>query len=142
MVVIFAGVLALGVFVAQCEAARRGSFSAHVGALVEGVLLLPLAGLGALLGLILWGMTCDEGCVENQSPDIRSAAPDWWNTQDAWQWPAQFFVAVAGFGMVCVACAAASDKRYQRAFIAMTLAAACFGAWAAFLAPLGNGLGI
>jgi hypothetical protein len=80
MVVIFAGVLALGVFVAQCEAARRGSFSAHVGALVEAVLLLPLAGLGALLGLIL--------------------------------------------------------------YIAMTLAAACFGAWAAFLAPLGNGLGI
>jgi hypothetical protein len=36
----------------------------------------------------------------------------------------------------------ASTKHSRRASIAMTLAAASFGAWAAFLAPIGNGLGI
>jgi hypothetical protein len=54
--------------------------------------------------------------------------------------PVQFFVAAAGFGMVCVGSGSASDKRYRRASIAMTLAAASFGAWAALLAPMGNGV--
>jgi hypothetical protein len=54
----------------------------------------------------------------------------------------QFLVAIAGFGLICMAFVWASTKHSRRASIAMTLAAASFGAWAAFLAPIGNGLGI
>jgi len=137
MIVIGAGLLVLAAFVALCETARWGSWGAHVGAVAEAVLLIPLAGFGALGALILWGMTCDEGC----EPRGYGYEPvDWWNTPDAWQWPVQFFVAAAGFGMVCVAFGSASDKRYRRASIAMALAAASFGAWAALLAPMGNGV--
>ena len=143
MILIGTGLLALAAFVALCEAARRGSSGARVGAVAEAVLLIPCAGVGVLGALILWGMTCDEGCApENYSSEDPSYAAEWWHTQDAWQWPVQFFVAVAGFGMVCVALASASDKRYRRASVAMTLAAASFGAWAVLLAPLGNGVGI
>ena len=39
---------------ALCEAARRGVTDARVVALVEAGLLVPLAGFGALMSLILW----------------------------------------------------------------------------------------
>jgi hypothetical protein len=54
MVLIAAGLLALAFFVALCEAARRGVTDARVVALVEAGLLVPLAGFGALMSLILW----------------------------------------------------------------------------------------
>ena len=137
IVIVGAGLLLLAPFVALCEAARRGRWGAHVGAVAEAVLLIPFAAFGALGGLILWGMTCGDGCT----PRGYGYEPvDWWNTPDAWQWPVQFFLAAAGFGMVCVAFGSASDKRYRRASIAMTLAAAFFGAWGGFLAPMGNGV--
>jgi hypothetical protein len=122
------------------EAARRGVADARVIALVEAGVLVPLAGVGAFAGLILWGIKCDGSCEEGALPEYRTG--EWWHTQDAWQWPTQFLVAAAGFGLICTAFVWASTKHYRRASIAMTLAAACFGAWAAFLAPLGNGLGI
>jgi hypothetical protein len=72
----------------------------------------------------------------------RSAPASGGTRSDAWQWPTQFLVAAAGFGLICTAFVWASSKHYCRASVAMTLAAASFGAWAAFLAPLGNGIGI
>jgi hypothetical protein len=135
MVVISAGVLALLVFAALSEVARRGSASARVGAMVEGIALIPLAGLGVLVALVLKGLTCDDGCG-------YVASPDWRHDPNAWQWSGQLFVAVVGFFAIAAAIALIRSRSYRWATAAMTLAAASFGAWAAFLAPLGNRLGI
>ena len=51
-------------------------------------------------------------------------------------------MATIGFGLIVMALWWAGFKHYRRASVAMTLAAVCFGAWAAFLAPLGDGVGL
>jgi hypothetical protein len=71
---------------------------------------------------------------------VRSG--DWWNSLHAWQWWAQFTVAVLGAIALGAALAATARARYRAAVALMALAAACFGGWAAFLAPLGNAVSI
>jgi hypothetical protein len=135
MVVIAAGLLAFLLFAGLAEAARRGNRAARAAATVEGVVLIPLAGLGALLALLLQGFTCDDHC--DSSPSAH-----WSNTTDAWQWRGQLLVAALGFLAVGAAVALMRSRSYRWATASMTLATASFGAWAAILAPLGNRLGI
>ena len=85
-------------------------------------------------------MKCDESRDENAGPEYRSG--EWWHTLDAWQWYAQFAVAVLGLAAVCAALVAVTRHQYRPATAFMVVAAGAFGAWAAFLAPLGDGLGI
>jgi hypothetical protein len=138
--VIGLGLVALVAFVVLAEGARRGSTSARVGALVEAAVLIPLAGLGALGALALIALRCDESCDEDKSPIVRTG--DWWHSVDAWQWKGQLAVALAGTFAVTAAFVAVTRRRYRAASLLMVAAAACFGGWAAFLAPLGDGLGI
>lgn len=140
MLVIALGLLALGCFVALAESARLGSAAARVGALLESALLAALGGFGVLAAFALNAMGCDERCDENLSPEVRTG--HWWHSQDAWQWWGQILVASLGAMAVIAALVAVASKRYRAAIALMTFAAACFGAWAAVLAPLGNGLGI
>jgi hypothetical protein len=136
MVVITVGVLALVLFAALGETARRGSASARVVASAEGIALLSLAGVGLLFALSLHGSVCDDGC------DPIPGLSWWWHDPQAWQWSAQLVLAVAGFVAVGAAVVLVRACRYRWAAGAMTLAAMSFGAWAAILAPLGDGLGI
>ena len=134
------GLLALVAFVALSEAARRGDDISRAGALIEAFVLLLLAGFGVLAALVLAGMKCDESCDENLSPEVRSG--DWWHTLDAWQWWGQLLVAILGFAAIVAAFVWTTRGGHRRASASMGVAAASFGAWAAFLAPLGNGFGI
>jgi hypothetical protein len=135
VVVIGSGVLALLLFVSLAEAARRGNALARGVAMFEAVVLIPLAAVGVFGALLLSGLKCDESCVDGGSPP-------WEHTTDAWQWTGQLAVAVLGLLAVGSAFALVWARSYRWAAVLMTLAAASFGAWAAFLAPLGNALGI
>jgi hypothetical protein len=46
------------------------------------------AGAGLLLASIHLGLKCDEGC------DHVTSTPEWRHTTDAWQWTAQFVLAL------------------------------------------------
>lgn len=140
MLVIALGLSALAGFAALAEGARQGSGIARVGALLESALLAALGGLGAVGAFSLKAMGCDESCDENLSPEVRTG--HWWNSQDAWQWSGQVVVALLGAMAVSAALGAVVAKRYRAAIALMTFAAGCFGAWAVFLAPLGNRVGI
>jgi uncharacterized membrane protein YhaH (DUF805 family) len=61
---------------------------------------------------------------------------------DAWQWWAQFLVALAGTATIVAALLYTVRRRHDRAPLLLGMAGVCFGAWAAFLAPLGEGFGI
>jgi hypothetical protein len=74
------------------------------------------------------------------SPSLRTG--DWWHSLDAWQWWGQLLTAVLGTVALGAAVAAVGRSQYRAAVARMGIAAASFGAWAALLAPLGNGLGI
>jgi uncharacterized membrane protein YbhN (UPF0104 family) len=140
MLVIALGLASLAVFVRLAEAARRGSDSARTAAVIEAAILIALASLGVLLAAALLDLKCDESCDENLSAEVRSG--EWWHTLDAWQWGAQFGVAVIGLVAVISALVFLVHRRYRWASVGMVLAAGAFAAWAAFLAPLGGGLGI
>lgn len=140
MLVIALGLAALAVFVALAEAARRGSDSARTAAAIEAALLIALACVSVLVAAALLELKCDESCDENLSAEARSG--EWWHTLDAWQWSAQLVVALVGLAAVIAALAFVARRRYRRASASMVLAAGAFAAWAAFLAPLGDGLGI
>jgi hypothetical protein len=132
--VIGAGVLAVALFVALSEAARSGIPAARTVAIVEAVGTLILSSLGVLLALYLAAARCDESCDERPG--------EWWHTTDAWQWWAQFGAALLGSAAILAAVVLIATCHHRRASAAMVAAAAFYGAWAAFLAPLGNGLGI
>jgi hypothetical protein len=135
MLRIGSGVLALVVFVGLSESARRGSTGARSAATLEAMVLLPLAGLGAYVALVLMSLKCDDGCA------YEGPAP-WRLSPDAWQWTGQFVVAALGLAAVGSAIALLWARRYRWAAALMTLATASFGAWAALLAPFGDGVGI
>src|SRR3954470_8536460 len=140
MVLVAIGLATLVAFAALSETARSGTRWARAGALVVAGTLLPLAGLGITLSLVLLSLRCDESCDENLSPTVRSG--QWWHSLDAWQWWGQFLVAGLGFLAIGAALASLARRGYRRATGFMILAAACFGAWTAFLAPLGDRFGI
>jgi hypothetical protein len=132
--VIGIGLLCLAAFIGLSEAAQPGDEISRAGALIESSVLTLLAAYGVLGALILASLKCDESCYDESG--------EWWHTLDAWQWPAQLVVAVAGFAAIVAAFAWTIRRRHRAASASMVVAAASFGAWAAFLAPLGNGLGI
>jgi hypothetical protein len=132
--VIRVGLLFLAAFIGLSEAAQRGDEISRAGALIEASMLTLLAAWGVLGALILAAMKCDESCDDESG--------EWWHTLDAGQWPGQLVVAVLGFAAIVAAFAWTIRRRHRAASASMVAAAACFGAWAAFLAPLGDGLGI
>ena len=80
-------------------------------------------------------LKCDDGCA-------YEGTPDWWHTVGAWQWTGQFAVALVGLIGVVSTVALLRLRNHRWAAAAMTLGAAAFGGWAAFVAPLGDGLGL
>jgi hypothetical protein len=110
----------------------RGSVDAYAGAVYEAVLVVLGTGFIAFGAFIAWGLRCDESCVENRLPSWDADPAQWWETQDAWQWSAQLGLAVVGFGVICLAFAWVWVRHYRRAYVAMTLGAAFFGAWSTF----------
>jgi hypothetical protein len=134
MLVIVMGVFALVAFVRLADAAREGKGGARAWVLIEAALIVPLAGMGLLVAMVLLGLTCDESCEDPPT--------DWRHSPHAWQWVVQFGVAMVGTVAVVSAFVAAWRANYRLASALMVLAAVSFGAWAAFLAPLGSGLGI
>lgn len=135
-----AAVAIVGSFAIACIRAASGSRWAHRLALVATIVLVAAAGLAMLAALYLSALTCDESCDENSLPAFRSG--DWWQTQDAWQWTGQLVAALAGLACLTLAMLLVAARRHRAAIVAVVLAAACFAAWAAFLAPLGDALGI
>ena len=73
---------------ARIESRRR-----RIGlAVLSAVFLVAPAALLSLGGLLVWGMRCDEGCVDRaQTPGFG-----WQNYVDSWQWTGQFVVVIAG----------------------------------------------
>jgi hypothetical protein len=140
VVVIALGLLALAAFAALAEAGRRGSAVAQAAAQAEAFILATLAGLGVLFALGLLARRCDESCDDTLPPGARSG--EWWTSVHAWQWYAESALAAIGFAAVCAALVSLMHARHRLATGLMLLAAAAFGGWAAFLAPLGAGLGI
>jgi hypothetical protein len=138
--VVLLGLVAFGLFAAFAEAARDGSGGARVAVIIEGGVLLAFAGLGVLVAYAFIALKCDENCDESLVPAARSG--DWWHTQDAWQWWAQMFVALGGFIAGAAALSCVVRRQYRRGTGWLLVAAACFGVWAGFVAPLGNALGI
>jgi hypothetical protein len=112
-------------------------------AALAGVLLAALAvatGFGVLVSL-LWFTTlrCDDGCVR---PEDRGPHTIWTQTDDAWQWPAQFILALLAFAAVAGACYAVFTERTR---LGAALAAGWLGlviAFALMWSPAGNALGI
>jgi hypothetical protein len=102
--------------------------------MVMAAMLASMAGFGVLLALLLVGLKCDESCDNSEG--------EWWHAVDAWQWTGQLVVALLGAASICAAFVAVKRRRYRTGTALMVLAAASFGAWAAFLAPMGDGLGI
>jgi hypothetical protein len=134
VLVIMLGLLALVGFAVLIGAARRGSLAAHHGALFESGLLVAPAVLGVLFSAVLLLLGCDESCEDGSG--------QWWHTDGAWQWWGQFAATVLGTIALVATFIALLREHYRAALALMTLAAACFGAWAAFLAPLGDRFGI
>jgi hypothetical protein len=89
-----------------------------------------LAAVGLVLALAWFDMTCDEAC----------GGPEWWRTEDAWQWTAQLAVATLGCAAAAAAVILVVLRRYRVGVGAMVFSAVCFAAFAVFLAPLSSTL--
>jgi hypothetical protein len=77
-------------------------------------------------------LRCDENCNENLVPSART--PGWQNTIHAWQWEAQWDLALAVLAAVTLATILAGVRRGRAATGAAGLAAACAVAWAVLVA--------
>jgi hypothetical protein len=131
---------AVALFWRLSSLASEGHEAARQVAIAETAVLLIPAAFGLFLAWIFWGLRCDESCDESYVPSARSG--EWWHTTDAWQWSAQFGVALIGTAAIVAALVYTVRRRHDRAPIALATAGICFGAWAVLLAPLGDGLGI
>jgi hypothetical protein len=135
----FAGLVVLAVAAAALfwrlsALAADGHEAARQVAIAECATLLIPAAFGLFLAWAFLGYRCDESCDED--------SVDWWHTLDAWQWSAQFVVALAGTAAIVAALVYTVRRRHDRAPFLLGMAGVCFGAWAVILAPLGEGLGI
>jgi hypothetical protein len=133
-------IAAIAVFDRLSRHASADNEGARQLAILESTLLLVLAAIGLLGALVLLGLRCDESCDENLIESARTG--QWWHTQDAWQWWGQFLVALAGTAAIFLALLSTVRRRHDRAPMLLLVAGICFGGWAVFLAPLGEGLGI
>jgi hypothetical protein len=92
-------------------------------ALVATLVSSPVILAGAWLR---WGMKCDEGC---RSPaDVSGGDQSWTSHASAWQWDAQFALALGGFLAALAAFYFATVRRGPLA-AAMGLAGILCGAW-------------
>jgi hypothetical protein len=98
------------------------------GAVVAGLLELPLLGYSLIVG----GMRCDESCNENLSPSVRL---DGWSHWDgSWQWKAIVVLPLLAALLTFVAGALAVAGRSFHALVALLLILIPVVAWIAILA--------
>jgi hypothetical protein len=135
LLIVVVAMAALWVFTLLSRLAAEGNEGARFNAILEVLALLFAAGVGLLAAFVLLALGCDESC--------RAApASEWWHTDYAWQWWAQFLAAAAGTLAILAALISTVRRRHDRAPAWLVAAAVCFAAWAVILAPLGDRLGI
>ena len=128
--------LAPAAFAALCAAADAGSSAARVAAIVQAGLTLPYVGFVFLDALAMLLLRCDETCDESLLRAYRSG--HWWHAASAWQWWVQALLALGAFAAVVFTLVVVARRRYPHGAVGFALAAACFGAWVAMIAPLGS----
>ncbi len=127
------GIVLVAVFALLSRAAAEGNETARFGAIAQVVALSAAGALALFVAIFLVGLKCDEAC---------QAAGSWWRTKDAWQWWGQ--LVAAGLGLIALLLAGWQTvrRRHREATMRIVAAAVCFAVWTAFLAPLGNELGV
>jgi hypothetical protein len=141
ILLVLLGAVAIVLFRWLTRMSAAGNQTAHAFALLVSFALLIAAGIGGLVALVFLGLRCGENCDEGLVPSAR--AGHWWNTQDAWQWYAQFGFALVGAVAVGAALVFTARHRYDLARPSLLVGATCFFIWAFFVdGPFGNALGI
>jgi hypothetical protein len=140
MILLALAVVVLGTYVPLMLTAADGRRWAGIVGALEGLLFLAGTGFASLLGLVLFGMKCDESCDENVVPEARSG--EWWHTLDAPQWTIQALLIWTTLGITILTVALPASRRYYLAIAAAVLGLATFCAWALLIAPLGDQFGI
>ncbi|MGI9081704.1 MAG: hypothetical protein ACR2FZ_05410 [Thermoleophilaceae bacterium] len=127
------GIVLVAVFALLSRAAAEGNEAARFGAIAQVVALSAAGALALFIAIFLVSLKCDEAC---------QTAGDWWRTEDAWQWWGQFVV--AGLGLIALLLGGwlTVERQHREATMTIVAAAVCFAVWTAFLAPLGNELGV
>lgn len=127
------GIVLVAAFALLSRAAAEGSEMARFAAIIQVLALSAAGALALYVAFYLLGLKCDEAC---------QLAGDWWLTEDAWQWWGQLIV--AGLGLIALLLAGWQTvrRRHREATASVVASAVCFAVWTAFLAPLGNELGV
>lgn len=131
VLIIFAAVAYLVIFWIATLRADRGA-GGRALAIAVGVVTLPGATVLALIATFFEALRCDENCNENYVPSART--PGWHNTIHAWQWDAQWVLALVVLAAVLVATILVGLRRRRAAMGAAAIAAVCAVAWALLIA--------
>lgn len=127
LLVVAAAAVYLATFVAT--SGREGN--ARAVGLAAGLLTSVAAFFVVLFATFVYALRCDENCNENLVPSART--PGWRNTIHAWQWDAQWALAIAACAAVILATALTGLRKRRVAVVAAAVGAICAVAWAVLL---------
>jgi hypothetical protein len=118
--------MAVGGMAASTYRLARGDEGWRTTALFTAGVCLVIAGLTALAGVQLAGLTCDESCY----------GPGWRHTPDAWQWQALPILSISGFALLALAARLLLIRRYRPSLAALVVAVVPFVPFAVLLFEL------